>query len=726
MAESLDQNKDSDGEGESVISDDVEVLKLELKKTQDKLGDALSQVAVAQVLQENLCSMEHQNASLQEELATMQILLTEATSDGQPMEHLRAKYSEIKAENRDLRTQINLLSNNIPDPSVGTEKKSSSSESESFLGVTKTLAKRVKSSVQTVIPASPSAGGHEDTGDMARAREGAEMLREIVQPMEEQIVALKGKLRETDSLLQEYEKRQATSLLEMEAVAAWMVGNDKTMAEQKLKDEVGDGYSGGEGELFHAMLAARIGMLVQELEAVKDDRDRIRRDLDGEKKKNSESKENVERMQNLVAIYREQVATVKSQMTDHQKEQLGSVLGDETVQKTDIVKERVITHEEWAKVLAKLDNKLTDSDSQTESSADEHNKEDKMLKEIIKERDHLRDNCSKYQEDLKSETAFRKEMEETWNRRGEEFKAQVEMMEEKLRNAQLAVSKINSSFLALTEASRRDLQTFTKDREKIVRELKRLQQENDVLVGKHSILSEQMAGEVINLPDTMEDMQLLLLTYREDLIAAKLGKERAEERLRSDVGLLRGQLVTEQQNKISLEKQLRTEITELQTRIKSVESLKAELVREREKRRVLETNVTDKEGLTLEVANLRKKVSSLQLDLDNSVAVQNDFVRLSQSLQVELEKIRQAEKEVRWQHEEDVEDCNSCRQGFSVMRKQKLHCRHCGRIFCGDCVSKEVISGPSQKTSRVCEVCHTLLSHHSAPYFSMEAPAPVE
>ena len=37
---------------------------------------------------------------------------------------------------------------------------------------------------------------------------------------------------------------------------------------------------------------------------------------------------------------------------------------------------------------------------------------------------------------------------------------------------------------------------------------------------------------------------------------------------------------------------------------------------------------------------------SLQTDLDNSVAVQNDFVRLSQSLQVELEKIRQAESEV--------------------------------------------------------------------------------
>ena len=83
------------------------------------------------------------------------------------------------------------------------------------------------------------------------------------------------------------------------------------------------------------------------------------------------------------------------------------------------------------------------------------------------------------------------------------------------------------------------------------------------------------------------------------------------------------------------------------------------------------------------------EVSSLQLDLDNSVAVKKDFVRLSQSLQVELEKIRQAETEVRWQHEEDVEECNSCRQQFSVTRR-KHHCRHCGRIFCTDCVTKQV------------------------------------
>ena len=42
-------------------------------------------------------------------------------------------------------------------------------------------------------------------------------------------------------------------------------------------------------------------------------------------------------------------------------------------------------------------------------------------------------------------------------------------------------------------------------------------------------------------------------------------------------------------------------------------------------------------------------MTSLQVDLDNNVAVQNYFARLSQSMLVELENFRQAEKEVgRW------------------------------------------------------------------------------
>jgi len=39
-------------------------------------------------------------------------------------------------------------------------------------------------------------------------------------------------------------------------------------------------------------------------------------------------------------------------------------------------------------------------------------------------------------------------------------------------------------------------------------------------------------------------------------------------------------------------------------------------------------------------------------------------------MQIQLEKIRAAEHEVRWQHEEDIEECSNCRQPFSVTKRK--------------------------------------------------------
>jgi hypothetical protein len=71
-----------------------------------------------------------------------------------------------------------------------------------------------------------------------------------------------------------------------------------------------------------------------------------------------------------------------------------------------------------------------------------------------------------------------------------------------------------------------------------------------------------------------------------------------------------------------------------------------------------------------QVVELKSRVGSLQQELDNSEAVQKDFVRHSQSLQVQLERIREADTQVRWQHEEDVEECQGCRSGFSFTRSK--------------------------------------------------------
>ncbi len=52
----------------------------------------------------------------------------------------------------------------------------------------------------------------------------------------------------------------------------------------------------------------------------------------------------------------------------------------------------------------------------------------------------------------------------------------------------------------------------------------------------------------------------------------------------------------------------------------------------------------------------------------------------------------------------------------------QLHCRHCGRIYCTSCLVRTVNSGPNNRPSKVCDVCHTLLVRDSAPYFSTVPP----
>lgn len=147
-------------------------------------------------------------------------------------------------------------------------------------------------------------------------------------------------------------------------------------------------------------------------------------------------------------------------------------------------------------------------------------------------------------------------------------------------------------------------------------------------------------------------------------------------------------------------------------------------------------------------------------------------------LKIQLEQIRSSAGEVRWAHDEDAEQCQHCKRAFQGNNRKKVntqahtnnvnnlitcttfinhsrvevlyrvlllvfrmenvtlssvnfnvgivhfqnHCRHCGKIFCVDCLSKTVKSGPKLRPSCVCDVCHTILVQDATPYFSVEAP----
>ena len=61
-------------------------------------------------------------------------------------------------------------------------------------------------------------------------------------------------------------------------------------------------------------------------------------------------------------------------------------------------------------------------------------------------------------------------------------------------------------------------------------------------------------------------MQLLLLKYREEIIAAKVAKEHGEETLKSEQVFLRSQLLSEQEEKQRMEDTLSQEISALQAK----------------------------------------------------------------------------------------------------------------------------------------------------------------
>ncbi|KAK1124937.1 hypothetical protein K0M31_006282 [Melipona bicolor] len=331
-------------------------------------------------------------------------------------------------------------------------------------------------------------------------------------------------------------------------------------------------------------------------------------------------------------------------------------------------------------------------------------------------------------EDLAKEVEFRKEMEEKWNEKKEEHKIKVAELTVTSQTLQQTLTELKRIFEQVQRNVKDELVKLTRGREEVQRHLIVLQKENENLVGKHSKHSQQLQSESINMPNNVEELHVSLLKMREDLITAKVAQEVAQEKeetLRYEVTLLHEQMEQESRVKEQEILVLKNEISGLRTQLDKYVRDHRSLVEREEKLERLEKQLDavlkENKQAELKVAELRQRVTSLQQELDNSEAVQKDFVRLSQSLQVQLERIRQAGSEVRWQHEEDVEECPSCHTTFTVTKK-KVHCRHCGHIFCQSCLSHVVKSGPKQRPSRVCDVCHTLLVQDTAPYFSQEPP----
>lgn len=662
---------------EELKRESAEHLRLleDVKRLNIELGEAKSQLLVAGLRME--CEQEVER-KCQEEIATLQQLVQETFEESHTsrskyeceVKHLRQVNERLEAENQDLRNQL------LQGAADKGERDSPILAPGVMLSaVTKTFARKVASQLGADA-SNISQDNLEDS--MRKAQEDAEVLRSLVIPLEEEIQALKEKIRQQDEVLRRHEDESGMSpskaitplVPSLEADAAISLPPQCSL--QKCS----------------AMKTAASASSLNELQ-----------NIDGNKMLPETSI--LDDPSRLLGIEQEKRGDSPSQgLTSDSSQHLCDMCSNYEAQ------------------LVRSQQRIQELEKQLSA-------QERTL------------HC--YRDDLAKESEFRKEMEEMWNEKKEEHKLQVAELKEMMHIAEDTLNELRQTYSQTITQVTDQLMRLSQDREKVQKELTRLQLENENLIGKHSAHSQQLQNEMINLPDKVEDLHELLLKFHEELIAAKVAKEASEEQvktLRCENQLLRDQMSAEQQGRENMEDNLTSELLTLKNQLgayerdlrlnqekqeqlesisennkRMVEDLKAELAESRKAKTQLEDTV----------AKLRSRVGSLQQELDNAETVQQDFVRLSQSLQVQLEKIRDSDSQVRWQHEDDVEECPSCRNSFSVTRR-KQHCRHCGRIFCTGCLPYSVLSGPSQRPSRVCGVCHTLLVKDTAPYFSTEPP----
>ncbi|GLD46386.1 rab GTPase-binding effector protein 1 isoform X2 [Lates japonicus] len=275
----------------------------------------------------------------------------------------------------------------------------------------------------------------------------------------------------------------------------------------------------------------------------------------------------------------------------------------------------------------------------------------------------------------------------------EETAAKVSALMQRVQESETLLGTLQQAFSDAKRNTQEQMAVLVKSREQVADELSRLQRDNESLQGKHRLHIELQQQEDFQMPNTVQELQGLVLRWREDMVALRTSADHMEEKLKAEILFLKEQIQAEQCLKENLEDTLQLEIEGCKEEIDILEgttnaltkltltavvcvngvallspSLKTELERIKTEKEQLESSLaektetlesvqrlkinleqqlkeltTAKSALESQVLDERDKAQRLQTELDVSEQVQKDFVKLSQTLQVQLERIRQAD-----------------------------------------------------------------------------------
>ncbi|NP_001116759.2 rab GTPase-binding effector protein 1 isoform 2 [Danio rerio] len=262
----------------------------------------------------------------------------------------------------------------------------------------------------------------------------------------------------------------------------------------------------------------------------------------------------------------------------------------------------------------------------------------------------------------------KQELEDSVKQANEDTTAKISELKQKVQESESLFSALQQAFSQAKRNTQEQMAVLLQSREQVSEELNRLQRDNESLQGKHRLHMTLQQQEDFHMPTTVQELQKLVLQYREDIVSARTAAEHLEEKLKAEILFLKEQIQAEQCLKENLEDTLQLEIEGCKEEIASFSSLKTELERVKSEKEQLESSLAEKSQMLESVQRLKNsleeqlkdtlgsksaletqvfeekdKSQRLQAELDVSEQVQRDFVKLSQTLQVQLERIRQAE-----------------------------------------------------------------------------------
>ncbi|KAI5629383.1 rab GTPase-binding effector protein 2, partial [Silurus asotus] len=218
------------------------------------------------------------------------------------------------------------------------------------------------------------------------------------------------------------------------------------------------------------------------------------------------------------------------------------------------------------------------------------------------------------------------ELEKELDTQTTETQKQAAVLQSQVQTSETLLQELQKSFSQSQSAVQSRLKELSLSQRKVCNELSRLkggETEDNAAGDKHPELftlqgahtEERLRIEIVNLRE-----QLAMRTEESEVLEVKLSSLKTEtDRIQSE--------------KEKLERELQECLTEVQGLRVALSHLQSDS----------KVQSRDKAALHEQYLELRSQVISLRSQLDTSQAVQRDFVQLSQSLQVKMEQIRQAE-----------------------------------------------------------------------------------